>query len=222
MESHCNFLVLFALLMTLPTRASAAVVYDNGDPDHFGGIFSSTSYVYPTATTAVSLNQPLRFNGLNWWGFYPSEAPLPMTEAFLFTIYSPSGSLLETRQIGNVSRNSLGEVAAGGWSGDWSEYAYSGSFATIDVPSGEHYFGISNSIGPYLWVWGSTSEAPVSGVKYSYGTVSGWQFDPFIALAFQATIVPEIDQNSFGSAVAVLLGFLGLLERRLLRLACNV
>ena len=224
MKPRCNFLVLIALLMTLTPRASAAVVYDNGDPDHVGGIFSSTIYVYPTATTAVSLYQPLRFNGLNWWGFYPSAAPLPTTEAFLFSIYNPSGTLLETRQVGDISRNPISEVVAGSWAstGQWSEYAYAGSLATVDLPSGDYFFGISNTASPYFWVWGSTSHAPVSGVSYSYHYGPGWQLDPYTAaLAFQATIVPEIDPTSFGSAVAAVLGFLGLLERRLLRRACN-
>jgi len=112
-------------------------------------------------------------------------------------------------------------------------YAFTGSF--IAQQNTSYWVVLSNanaatSGGNYAWYINDEHTTPTellaSGINYlgtkESNNLEGWTnnvlSDLSIALYATATAVPEIDPSSFGSALALLAGSLGLLERRARRL----
>ena len=179
--------------------------------------------------TALSSTSPKSFNGGAWeWGIVQGG---PVSYAYL-TPQDPSGSpfvpyvLTRSAHHLKVENLAIGTIIDGSTSGFWNSYPTDGSSqANLEL------WDFANSTGSF----------PVGTVGYSAQRISdgagsfqyGWtEFlvniggsVTFIQQAFQSTpgvgiavgdvgAVPEIDPAGFGSALALALGVLGMIERR--------
>ena len=178
--------------------------------------------------TALSSTSPKSFNGGSWqWGILQGG---PVSYAYL-TPQDPNGSpfvpYVLTKSADNLKVENLvfGTMIDGSTSGFWNSFPTNGS-AQDNLQ---------------LWDFAtSTGSFPVGTVGYAANRISvggnfqyGWtEFlvniggsVTFIQQAYQSTpgvgiavgdvgAVPEIDPAGFGSALALALGVLGMIERR--------
>ena len=184
--------------------------------------------------TALSSNSPKSFNGGAWeWGILQGG---PVSYAYL-TPQDPNGSpfvpYVLTKSADNLKVENLvfGTIIDGSTSGFWNSYPTNGS-----AQDNLQLWDFANSTGSFpLQTYGYAAMRMADGAGgFQYGWTEFYlqQAGPFAAItfiqqAFQNTsgvgiavgdtgvsAVPEIDPASFGSALALVLGALGMIERR--------
>ncbi len=185
--------------------------------------------------TALASNSPLSFNGGNWnYGIFQGG---PVRYAYLTPQAAPSGSpfvpyvLTKSADHLKVENLVFGTIIDGSTSGFWNSYPTNGS-----AQDNLQLWDFANSTGSFpLQTYGyAAMRAADGGGDFFYGWTEFYlqQQGPiaavtFIQQAFQNTsgvgiavgdtgvsAVPEIDPASFGSALALVLGSLGMIERR--------
>ena len=175
--------------------------------------------------TALSSNSPKSFNSGAWeWGIVQGG---PVSYAYL-TPQDPNGSpfvpYVLTKSADNLKVENLvfGTIIDGSTSGFWNSYPTNGS-----AQDNLQLWNFANSTGsfPVGTVGYAASRISVGG-NFQYGwtefLVNSGGTLTFIQQAFQSTpgvgiavgAVPEIDPAGFGSALALALGSLGMIERR--------
>ena len=175
--------------------------------------------------TALSSNSPKSFNSGAWeWGIVQGG---PVSYAYL-TPQDPNGSpfvpYVLTKSANNLKVENLvfGTIIDGSTSGFWNSYPTNGS-----AQDNLQLWDFANSTGsfPVGTVGYAASRISVGG-NFQYGwtefLVNSGGTLTFIQQAFQSTpgvgiavgAVPEIDPAGFGSALALVLGALGMIERR--------
>ena len=175
--------------------------------------------------TAIASNSPKTFNGGSWeWGVLQAG---PVRYAYL-TPQDPNGSpnvpyvLTKSADHLKVENLAIGTIIDGSTSGFWNSYPTNGS-----AQDNLQLWDFANSTGsfPVGTVGYAASRISVGG-NFQYGwtefLVNSGGTLTFIQQAFQSTpgvgiavgAVPEIDPAGFGSALALALGVLGMIERR--------
>jgi hypothetical protein len=82
---------------------------------------------------------------------------------------------------------------------------------------GENFYSAGFGVANTQFLYGNDAN-PASGI--TYGSSTGGTYNMEIQVAVPGpSAVPEIDPNSLGSVLALVLGSLGLLERRRLKAA---
>jgi hypothetical protein len=180
--------------------------------------------------TALSTTSPKTFNGGAWeWGVVQGG---PVSYAYM-TPQDPSGSpyvpyvLTKSADPLKVENLAFGTMIDGSTSGFWNSFPTNGS-----AQDNLQLWDFANSTGSFpLQTYGYAAMKLADGAG---GFTYGWtEFYvqlagvTFIQQAFQTTpgvgiavgdtgvsAVPEIDPASFGSALALVLGALGVIERR--------
>ena len=184
--------------------------------------------------SAISTNSPQSFNGGDWkWGVVQAG---PVSYAFL-TPQDPSGSpfvpyvLTKSADHLKVENLAIGTIIDGSTSGFWNSFPTNGS-----AQDNLQLWDFATSTGSFpLQTYGYAAMRMADGAGgFQYGWTEFYlqQAGPFAAItfiqqAFQNTsgvgiavgdtgvsAVPEIDPASFGSALALVLGSLGMIERR--------
>ena len=184
--------------------------------------------------TALASNSPLSLSGGDWnYGVFQGG---PVRYAFL-TPQDPSGSpyvpyvLTKSADPLKVENLVFGTIINGSTSGFWNSYPTNGS-----AQDNLQLCDFANSTGSFpLDAYGYAAMKLADGAGgFTYGWTEFYvqQVGPFAAVtfiqqAFQNTsgvgiavgdtgvsAVPEIDPASFGSALALVLGSLGMIERR--------
>ena len=184
--------------------------------------------------TATSGNSPKNFNGGDWeWGILQGG---PVNYAYL-TPQDPNGTpyvpyvLTNLEQHLKVENLAFGTIIDGSTSGFWNSYPTNGS-----AQDNLQLWDFANSTGSFpLQTYGYAAMRMADGAGgFQYGwtefylqTAGPFAAITFIQQAFQNTsgvgiavgdtgvsAVPEIDPASFGSALALALGALGMIERR--------
>ena len=193
-----------------------------------GGLRPAKAEIFWTGVlniTATSANSPQSFNGGAWeWGVVEAG---PYLYAYM-TPQDRSGSpfvpYVLTKSADNLKVENLvfGTIIDGSTSGFWNSYPTDGTFqANLTL------WDFANSTGsfPVGTVGYAASRISVGG-NFQYGwtefLVNSGGTLTFIQQAFQSTpgvgiavgAVPEIDPAGFGSALALALGVLGMIERR--------
>ena len=176
--------------------------------------------------TATSGNSPQTFNGGDWeWGILQGG---PVHYAYL-TPQDPSGTpfvpYVLTKSADNLKVENLvfGTIIDGSTSGFWNSYPTNGS-----AQDNLQLWDFANSTGSFPV--GTVGYAAMKMADGAGDFTYGWtEFHvniggsvTFIQQAFQTTpgvgiavgAVPEIDPAGFGSALALALGVLGMIERR--------
>jgi len=185
-------------------------------------------------TTALYSNSPKTFYGGSLeWGVVQGG---PVSYAF-FTPQDPSGSpyvpyvLTKSADHLEVENLAIGTMIDGSTSGFWNSYPTNGS-----AQDNLKLWDFANSTGSFpLQTFGYAAMKAADGAgDFTYGWTEFYvqQYGPyavvtFIQQAFQDTpgvgiavgdtgvsAVPEIDPAGFGSAFALALGALGMIERR--------
>ena len=135
----------------------------------------------------------------------------------------------------NLPGSSLGTLSGSGNPASAGQYTYTSNGISLD-PSTTYWLvaGVSSGNGNYHWrwtdsvastgVWSIPSTNTVAGSGNGGSTwVGAGDGEPYLfsieATASAPSAVPEIDPNSLGSVLALVLGSLGLLERRRLKAA---
>ena len=175
--------------------------------------------------TATSANSPQSFNGGAWeWGV---EQGGPVQYAYMTPQdpgTSPNVPYVLTRSADHLKVDNLafGTMIDGATSGFWNSFPTNGS-----AQDNLQLWDFANSTGsfPVGTVGYAASRISVGG-NFQYGwtefLVNSGGTLTFIQQAFQSTpgvgiavgAVPEIDPAGFGSALALALGVLGMIERR--------
>ena len=184
--------------------------------------------------TALSSTSPKSFNGGAWeWGILQGG---PVSYAYL-TPQDPGTSpyvpYVLTKSANNLKVENLvfGTIIDGSTSGFWNSYPTAGS-----AQDNLQLWDFATSTGSFpLQTYGYAAMRLADGAGgFTYGWTEFYlqQAGPFAAItfiqqAFQTTsgvgiavgdtgvsAVPEIDPASFGSALALVLGSLGMIERR--------
>ena len=193
-----------------------------------GGLRPAKAEIFWTGVlniTATSANSPQSFNGGAWeWGVVEAG---PYLYAYM-TPQDRSGSpfvpyvLTKSADHLEVENLAFGTMIDGSTSGFWNSYPTDGTFqANLTL------WDFANSTGsfPVGTVGYAASRISVGG-NFQYGwtefLVNSGGTLTFIQQAFQSTpgvgiavgAVPEIDPAGFGSALALALGVLGMIERR--------
>ena len=187
--------------------------------------------------TAIASNSPLSFSGGAWnYGIFQAGPGGQVRYAF-FTPQDPSGSpyvpyvLTKSADHLKVENLVFGTIINGSTSGFWNSYPTNGS-----AQDNLQLWNFANSTGSFpLQTYGYAAMRIADGAGgFQYGWTEFYlqQQGPiaaitFIQQAFQNTsgvgiavgdtgvsAVPEIDPASFGSALALALGVLGMIERR--------
>ena len=175
--------------------------------------------------TATSANSPQSFNGGAWeWGV---EQGGPVQYAYMTPQdpgTSPNVPYVLTRSADHLKVDNLafGTMIDGATSGFWNSFPTNGS-----AQDNLQLWDFANSTGsfPVGTVGYAASRISVGG-NFQYGwtefLVNIGGSVTFIQQAYQSTpgvgiavgAVPEIDPAGFGSALALALGVLGMIERR--------
>ena len=179
--------------------------------------------------TAIASNSPKTFNGGSWeWGVLQAG---PVRYAYL-TPQDPNGSpnvpyvLTKSADHLKVENLAIGTIIDGSTSGFWNSYPTNGS-----AQDNLQLFDFANNTGSFpLQTYGYAAMRMADGAGgFTYGWTEFYlqQQGPIAAItviqqAFQNTsgvgiavgAVPEIDPAGFGSALALALGVLGMIERR--------
>ena len=171
--------------------------------------------------------------------FVTNSQAWTLTSATLFfKAYNPSGNLFVDvySNATDVPGSSLGGLSGSDNPASEGQYTYTSTGISLD-PSTTYWLvaGVSSGDGSYGWVYDNTGSITSTGVwsipstsTYAVTTDGGsdWgSYDGFpLLFSIEATAtspspVPEIDPNSLGSVLALVLGSLGLLERRRLKVA---
>ena len=179
-------------------------------------------------------------NGGSWRSvsFVTNAQAWTLTSATLF-LGSPSntsGNLFVNVYSNATDRpgSSLGTLSGSDNPASAGQYTYTSNGISLD-PSTTYWLvaGVSSGIGYYRWLY--THSSTSTGVwsipstnTYARSTDAGSTWGsannyPYLfsieATATAPSSVPEIDPNSLGSVLALVLGSLGLLERRRLKAA---
>jgi len=171
--------------------------------------------------------------------FVTNSQAWTLTSATLFfKAYNSSGNLFVNlySNATDVPGSSLGTLSGSDNPTSDGQYTYTSTGISLD-PSTTYWLvaGVSSGDGSYGWVYDNTGSITSTGVwsipstnTYAVTTDGGgsWgSYDGFpLLLSIEATAtapspVPEIDPNSLGSVLALVMGSLGLLERRRLKAA---
>jgi hypothetical protein len=147
---------------------------------------------------------------------------------------NPSGNLFVNVYSNATDRpgSSLGTLSGSDNPASAGQYTYTSNGISLD-PSTTYWLvaGVSSGSGNYAWFY--TDPTTSTGVwsipsidTYSNRITGNWVSGdgyPYLfsieATATAPSSVPEIDPNSLGSVLALVLGSLGLLERRRLKAA---
>ena len=197
-----------------------------------GGLRPAKAEIFWTGVlniTATSANSPQSFNGGAWeWGV---EQGGPVQYAYMTPQdpgTSPNVPYVLTRSADHLKVDNLafGTMIDGATSGFWNSYPTNGS-----AQDNLQLFDFANNTGSFpLQTYGYAAMRMADGAGgFTYGWTEFYlqQQGPiaaitFIQQAFQNTsgvgiavgAVPEIDPAGFGSALALALGVLGMIERR--------
>ena len=172
--------------------------------------------------------------------FLTNNQSWTLTSATLFfnEAYDTSGNLFVDvySNATDVPGSSLGGLSGSDNPASEGQYTYTSTGISLD-PSTTYWLvaGVSSGDGAYGWFYdnsgsitstGVWSIPPTSTFAGTSDSGSSWDSYPGLPLLFsiEATAtspspVPEIDPNSLGSVLALVLGSLGLLERRRLKAA---
>jgi hypothetical protein len=171
--------------------------------------------------------------------FVTNNQAWTLTSATLFLkAYNSSGNLFVNlySNATDVPGSSLGTLSGSDNPTSEGQYTYTSTGISLD-PSTTYWLvaGVSSGDGSYGWVYDNTGSITSTGAwsipsttTYAVSTDVGgsWgSYDGFpLLFSIEATAttpsaVPEIDPNSVGSVLALVLGSLGLLERRRLKAA---
>ena len=197
-----------------------------------GGLRPAKAEIFWTGVlniTATSANSPQSFNGGAWeWGVVEAG---PYLYAYM-TPQDRSGSpfvpyvLTKSADHLEVENLAFGTMIDGATSGFWNSFPTNGS-----AQDNLQLWDFANSTGSFpLQTYGYAAMRMADGAGgFTYGWTEFYlqQQGPiaaitFIQQAFQNTsgvgiavgAVPEIDPAGFGSALALALGVLGMIERR--------
>jgi hypothetical protein len=201
-------LAVAPLLASAPANADT-VVYDGGSPDQGGTIYAESTFGWAVAMNFTLSSGVSSVNDANWWGgCYPSTA-CGSSPNFVLSFYQDSGAgpgtLITSFGVGGANQTATGKLI-GPPGGQFDEYAYSATFAPVDLtPGTEYWFGITGTTGAGQFGVETTSNPPLGSSAYSYGIFSP-SWSPLVeTLAFQLTTVPESSTWAM-----MLLGFTGL------------
>ena len=172
--------------------------------------------------------------------FVTNNQAWTLSNATLFFVeaYNTSGNLFVHlySNATNVPGSSLGTLSGSDNPASAGQYTYTSTGISLD-PSTTYWLvaGVSSGDGAYGWFYDNTGSIASTGVwsipstNTFAGTGDGgsnWESYPGLPLllSIEATAtgpsaVPEIDPNSLGSVLALVMGSLGLLERRRLKAA---
>lgn len=207
--------------------AGAEIVYNGGAPNQGNVFFADTNYRYQIAATKATLETPLTFNDMHWWGAYVpwmvtnnNPAAPASGDAFTLTIYDGSGStpgaLFHSVFLGSGNATDTGKKIIS----TYTEYAYSSVFSAITLGAGTYFFGLSNAWnnqdGITEWGWETTA---IGNGGASYGcdtqdcTPLTWHPRSEEHLAFNLTSSGVPEPATFLLVGTAILG-LGLARRR--------
>jgi hypothetical protein len=171
--------------------------------------------------------------------FVTNNQSWALTSATLFfKAYNTSGNLFVDlySNATNVPGSLLGTLSGSDNPESEGQYTYTSTGISL-APSTTYWLvaGVSSGVGSYGWFYDYSGSITSTGVwsipstnTYAVTTDGGSNWDSYpglpLLLRIEATAtspspVPEIDPNSLGSVLALVLGSLGLLERRRLKAA---
>jgi hypothetical protein len=191
--------VIAGLMAVLAAPASAVVLYDNGGPDTYEGLFSDPvngngiegSALYE-AYNQFTLSSAATITGIEWWGFYyPGNTP-PATDAFKYDVQSNPGSAGEPS--GDITSGALGSLTVTDThtldAGFFEIYQYTAS-ASISLPAGLYYLSIYDTApnSGNTFAWQTSTETALGTAEWSYDTTGtyGWVPADEFGLAFNLT-----------------------------------
>lgn len=190
-------------LVWAPVQADP-MVFDGGEPDQQSAFFGDAKHDTVEAATRFVLTDPLRFDGIEWWGlYYPGGTP-DEPDDFTLDIYSAAvdlpDALIATAHLGAVNREATGQTVTA-----FDEFIYRATLAEIALAPGEYFIALGNDyLGGDLWAWETTSTGAELGGATFFAPGGYWSADEDANLAFRL-LLPEP-----GTLALLVLGAAGL------------
>jgi hypothetical protein len=165
------------------TANAASVIYDGGSPAQGGAILADSRTEDTQAAPLVSTyGDAFMVDGIDWWGVYSnfsaggSTAPAP-TDAFTLNIYKyqsgDPGALVDSISLGGGNRTATGKTVRLPAGPAANEYAYSASFAGVNLAPGYYYFALGDTTasgGNWALEFNSSEGGPgIGGASYDQG-----------------------------------------------------
>ena len=137
------------------TASASSVIYDGGIANQGGAVFADSRIIYTQEAPLVGTGgEAFMVDGIDWWGVYSnfnaggSTAPAP-TDAFTLNIYQDQsgapGTLVDSISLGGGSRTATGKEISLPSRSAAKEFAYSASFAGVNLAPGNYYFALGDT-----------------------------------------------------------------------------